>query len=952
MMGTVRQAVTMLGMLLFSAISIFPRANAAQAADLPIYGDALAAGWADWSWKTTVNTTNTSPVHGGTRSISVKINEGWAALYLHAPSIDLSNYEKLRFWIYNSASGNQRLQLVANGDVSAPISTQANTWTEVVIALSDLGSPATLSALYWQDTTNSAQPVFYLDDITLIERSGPPPPPPPPTAGPTLSIDVSAARHPISEGIYGMNFADEQLATELRLPVRRRGGNSTSRYNWQNDTYNTGSDWYFENIPEENDKVTELPHGSAADRFVEQDRRTATKSLLTVPLIGWVAKRRLEGHPYDCGFKVSNYGAQQSVDSWDSDCGNGIDLGGHNLTGNNPTDTSTAITPSFVTGWVNHLTEKYGTAANGGVAYYNLDNEPMLWNSTHRDVHPSPTTYDELRDSTFQYAAAVKTADPSAKTLGPVLWGWCAYLFSAKDGCGIGEDYRAHGNTPFTPWYLRQLKSYEVQHGLRLLDYLDLHYYPQASGVALSSAGNASTQALRLRSTRSLWDPTYGDESWISEAVRLIPRMKEWVNSEYPGTKLAITEYNWGALDHINGALAQADVLGIFGREGLDLATIWSPPTTAQPGAFAFRLFRNYDGNGGAFGDVSVQAASSDQTTLSLYAAQRSADNALTLLVINKTGSAKTSSISLTGFTPASSAQVYRYSSSPANAIEHLADQAITATGFGSSFPGNSITLFAIKPVETASETLTIGKMGGGSGTIAPDRGTITWNDTTGSGVYSHGAVVNLTATADPGSIFSGWSGACSGSVNSCQVTMTSDMAVGAAFALKTDFSATPRSGSLPLQVTFSNASLPGPMQWLWDFGDGSASTLQNPTHVYTMPGSYSVSLTASGAAGTELSTKSNYIVVSACANLPVRIKETAAPYATIQSACSATASAATLQLQALEFMESPTLSKNFPVTLLGGYGCDYSTIPLFSTLRGSLTISGETVTIANIVIR
>ena len=215
---------------------------------------------------------------------------------------------------------------------------------------------------------------------------------------------------------------------------------------------------------------------------------------------------------------------------------------------------------------------------------------------------PLPTTYDEMRDKTYAYAAAIKQADPSAKTLGPVLWGWCAYFFSALDGCNIGTDYTSHGNTAFVPWYLQQMKAYEQAHGVRLVDYLDLHYYPQADGVSLSGAGNAATQALRLRSTRSLWDPTYVDESWIGGAgweggiVKLIPRMKEWVTANYTGTKLAITEYNWGALDHINGAVAQADVLGIFGREGLDLATLWGPPTVNQPGAYAFRMYRNYDG--------------------------------------------------------------------------------------------------------------------------------------------------------------------------------------------------------------------------------------------------------------------------------------------------------------------------------------------------------------------
>lgn len=110
--------------------------------------------------------------------------------------------------------------------------------------------------------------------------------------GPTLTVDVSAGRHRISPDIYGMNFADEALARELRLPVRRWGGNATTRYNWQNDTSNRASDWYFENIPEDNPNPAALPDGSSADKFVEQNRRAGTKTLLTIPTIGWTPKSR------------------------------------------------------------------------------------------------------------------------------------------------------------------------------------------------------------------------------------------------------------------------------------------------------------------------------------------------------------------------------------------------------------------------------------------------------------------------------------------------------------------------------------------------------------------------------------------------------------------------------------------------------------------------------------
>jgi hypothetical protein len=687
-------------LLIFFLIFQSTLPSSLAAADQAIYTDALASGWQNWPWEnTTINLDSTSPVYSGTRAISVKYDAAWAGLYLHNTGVDLTNYDRLRFWIHGGSAGGQHLRVVANNiEPGVAVSATAGHWTQVVILFADLGGPGVLSDLYWQDTNGGAQPVFSIDQIELLERSGTVTPEP----APALSVNAAAGRKPISPYIYGMNFADAALANELDLPVNRRGGNSTSRYNWMKDAYNTGSDWYFENIAEENDNPGSLPNGSAADRFVEQNQGSGTDSILTIPMIGWVAKSRKVNHPFDCGYKVSKYGAQQSVDQWDTDCGNGVRASGSKITGNKPEDTSAAANPQFVGQWVAHLVEQHGDAASGGVRFYNLDNEPMLWNSTHRDVHPGAVTYNELRDLTYQYAAAVKQADPTALTLGPVLWGWCAYLYSAADGCTPGSDYANHGNMYFVPWYLQQMQSYETQHEERILDYLDLHYYPQADGVSLAdSPGSAATQALRLRSTRSLWDPTYIDESWISDgggvAVNLINRMKTWVNDNYPGTKLAITEYNWGALGYLNGALAQADVLGIFGREGVDLATLWSPPEASDPGAYAFRMYRNFDGQGQKFGETGVQASSTNQDKLAVYAAQRS-DQALTILVINKTGSAITSTLSLSGFDPLHVAQVYRYSSASLSRIVMEAGVAVTQDGFSAAYPANSITLFVLPP--------------------------------------------------------------------------------------------------------------------------------------------------------------------------------------------------------------------------------------------------------------
>jgi mannan endo-1,4-beta-mannosidase len=176
---------------------------------------------------------------------------------------------------------------------------------------------------------------------------------------------------------------------------------------------------------------------------------------------------------------------------------------------------------------------------------------------------------------------------------------------------------------------------------------LDFHWYPEAKGAKRITDKDVSpkTVAARLQAPRSLWDPTYSEKSWIAatwgKPIRLLPWLKERVAANYPGTELALTEYNYGVGDHISGGLAQADVLGILGREGVYLATYWGDG--AGNGALppfikaAFQLFRNYDGNGGTYGDTAVAAAPADQGKASVFAAvdSKRAD-LLTVLVINK----------------------------------------------------------------------------------------------------------------------------------------------------------------------------------------------------------------------------------------------------------------------------------------------------------------------------
>jgi hypothetical protein len=243
---------------------------------------------------------------------------------------------------------------------------------------------------------------------------------------------------------------------------------------------------------------------------------------------------------------------------------------------------------------------------------------------------------------------------------------------------------------------LSQLKTRSQAAGTRLIDVFTLHCYPQG-GEALNNNISTATQLLRNRSTRQLWDTNYVDQSWIADKVMLIPRMKNWVTN-YPGTLTGITEYNWGADDYANGATAQADVLGIFGREGLDLATRWTTPNTGSPAYNSFKMFRNYDGNKSCFGDISVGTSVPNPDSLSAFSAVRTNDGALTILVINKDLTNVTpAGISVANFPAKTTAQVWRLSS--ANVMARIADVSIVGGSISNSLPPQSLTLFVVPSV-------------------------------------------------------------------------------------------------------------------------------------------------------------------------------------------------------------------------------------------------------------
>ncbi len=471
-----------------------------------------------------------------------------------------------------------------------------------------------------------------------------------PGATVNVTVNITSNVHPFSPQIFGVAFGDAARNKQMGYTVDRWGGNSTTRYNWQVDTDNKASDYLFLNEPE--GSGTGLPNNSTADQFVSGAITAGAQPLVAIPTIGVTPKDRAK-RP---GFSIAKYGPQHNnectinpftgcdADAGDGTCDTGTNHTGfcHNglITGNDPTDTSASAPSTFEAQWIAHFQSVFGTAANGGVKLYSLDNEVMLWNSTHRDVHPLPATYDEIWTKAGDYAGAIKQQEPNALVTGPVTWGYCDLFGSAADNCVDGSDRQAHGGTPFVAWYLQQVCANPLAGGAHLVDYLDLHYYPgdpnptdpnYTNGNSIySNDDDSDTVGRRLRSLRELWDPTWVAESWIQDLgdddsnhydkPGLIPRVRAWIDQYCPGTKLAITEYAWDQDETNDGAVAEAEALAIFAREGVDLATRWVAPAANSKAERGFQIFLNYDGAGARVEGDSVAATTDSIDQVGAYA--------------------------------------------------------------------------------------------------------------------------------------------------------------------------------------------------------------------------------------------------------------------------------------------------------------------------------------------
>jgi hypothetical protein len=514
--------------------------------------------------------------------------------------------------------------------------------------------------------------------------------------GPARQFQPPSQPTKVSPYVYGINGFGMMLARQTKFGLIRHGGDAFTAWNWTINSENTGGDYCFWQGQGDNGGSPAAAITMGGDSIAAAQAK-GIASLATVPIVDHVpsAVSNNTGINNLCPVNASNCngGTTSSTD---------VNSGNLDFVSSNPASAAFVANsaskpggnfcvcapgtqcgpgcnidgagPVYQDEFVNYLKQMFGAAGKAPV-FFDLDNEPNYWVGTHPEVWPftaalpcqqGTVTYDDIvgRDKTF--AAAIKQVWPAAKVFGPVV---------AGDGLIYAHSYNAdpHYPTEFLDYYLAQMSAAATAAGQPMLDALDVHYY-----------NTSSTPAQCLDNPRMFWDPSYTslsasatdaidmgwsgvnnyfDTAWYPR--KIVPRLLAKIAASYtasPAPGLSFSEYNSGCETSIEGGLAEADDLGVFGREGVFAATAWPLQSlTKNYLVAAFDAYRSYDGAGAVVGDTAVYATTNDAPKTSVYAfTSSSGGSGVDLVAINKTAAALPVTITFAGGPTLATAKLYQ----------------------------------------------------------------------------------------------------------------------------------------------------------------------------------------------------------------------------------------------------------------------------------------------------
>ncbi len=659
---------------------------------VPIYIDSLTNGWSDGSYNVTLNyaTTSPSPVHSGSDSISVTITSAYGGIGLNHPGMTNSAFASISFWLNGGASGGQQLQMYgilgttvqsARYYLAAPA---ANKWAQYTVSLSALGvaNATNFTGFVIQDSANSTEPTFYLDDIELDAVV------PPPTLV-HLIVNASQPIRTADARWFGLNAAvwdgyydtptTVSLLNELGTHIiRLPGGSLSDEYHWVLDQSGTNTFRWGTSLANFIHVITNASVNAQAIVTVNYGTGTPQEAA------AWVAY---------CNAATTN---TLSL---------GVDAKGTNWQTAGYWASLRAAAPLGSDDGKNFL--RISRTAPLAFKYWEVGNECYGgWEADSNSLAHDPYTY-VLRAT--NYIGLMKTVDPAIKIGVVSAPGEESYVNNTSHPAYNSREGVFHNG--WTPVMLATLSAAAVTP-----DFLVDHFY--------SEYGSDNDQALLQASV-----------NWASDAPDLRQQITDYVGSKGTNIELLATENN--ADSGNQGKQSTSLVNGLYLADSLAQLTktefnsfIWWDlrNSTDNSGDFSASLYGwRTNGDLGVIGDLNtryptfytfklmqhfVQAgdtvltATNDYSLLSVSAVRR-LDGILTVLAINKDPvNTFTGQVAMVGYVPGPDASVYSYGMPQDNAAETgIGSPDIAQTGFSGAgtnfdyvFAPYSATVLALSP--------------------------------------------------------------------------------------------------------------------------------------------------------------------------------------------------------------------------------------------------------------
>lgn len=443
----------------------------------------------------------------------------------------------------------------------------------------------------------------------------------------TIKIDPKAEQRSISPYLYGRNNSLSSTNPNWTLPdkdlvllrdagvtfFRENGGNNCTKYNWRRKL-SSHPDWYNNVYTNDWDRAAQTL----------QKNFPNAQGMWAFQLIGKAAKTN-QANFNDWGYNQSKWweGVNQNL------AGGGV----LNPTGNKAKvegDVNLYLenwTADSTTAILEHWFGAKGLGLNKNkVQYWNMDNEPEIWEGTHDDLMPKQLLAEDFMQKYFAIAKKARAIYPAIKLVGPVVaneWQW--YNWSGKPISADGRNY------PWLEFFIKRVAEEQKVTGVKLLDVLDIHFYPETNTAeeivqlhrVFFDRSFVYSGANGVRNVNGSWDTSQNKEY-------ILARVNDWLDKYLGlnhGVKLGVTEIGIQGNDPNVTAVWYASTMGEFMKNGVEIFTPWSWKVGMWE---TLHLFSRYNKT------MSIKGESSNETLVSAYPSINATQDSMSVVLVNR----------------------------------------------------------------------------------------------------------------------------------------------------------------------------------------------------------------------------------------------------------------------------------------------------------------------------